>query len=174
MIKVLHEDNTEILFSTERYCNSCKIGFSEPDPRWFSYNSRHGWCPQCEGYGFHREVDPELLILDESLSINEGALAPLEDNTLPKIQRQQLLKTMSVSGKIPLDRPIKDFTEKQRNILLQGNSSFIGLMEFIRRRSEAASPDEELESGNPFEHYLIQVPCTACGGTRLSPLGFIS
>ena len=59
LLLALPAKGKETLFSTERYCVSCRISYPEPDPRWFSYNSRHGWCPSCEGYGFLWEEDPE-------------------------------------------------------------------------------------------------------------------
>ncbi len=67
----------EIFFNEQLSCADCGVSYPEISPRTFSFNSPYGACPTCSGLGTIIEFDPELIIADENLTINEGAIAPL-------------------------------------------------------------------------------------------------
>lgn len=163
----------ETLFSTERYCPSCQVSFPEPDPRWFSYNSRHGWCPECEGYGFTRSFDPELLFPDPSLSLRDDALAPLRNNAWLKNQyRSWLLARIREDSTVPLNQPVGSLSARQRGELLEGKGKFKGLMRLLDEiRAKAAAPRQEgEEDAGLLTEYMREVSCPVCNGTRLNAL----
>ncbi len=173
MLIALPSRGRETLFSTERYCLSCQVSFPEPDPRWFSYNSRHGWCPECEGYGFIRRFDPDLLLPDPSLSLRDDALAPVKNNAwLKKHYRSWLLGKVRDESSIPLNKPVGSLTAKQRSELLEGKGNFKGFIRLLEEiRAKAASPEEEGEEDSGLlTEYMREVNCPVCEGTRLNAL----
>lgn len=108
------------LFSEKLACPTCGIGFDEPAPNSFSFNSPYGWCPDCLGLGARKELDDRLLITDLDLSIGEGAIAPLGK---PRTNWTfTVLKQLIESWKYDFDTPIKKFSKEQLDIIINGDS----------------------------------------------------
>ncbi|HEY3249981.1 MAG TPA: excinuclease ABC subunit UvrA [Ignavibacteria bacterium] len=114
-------NSTDKLFSEKLACPSCGIGFDEPAPNSFSFNSPYGWCPDCVGLGARKELDERLIIPDYDITINEGAIAPLgkpRGNWTFSVLRQLI-----ESWKSDFDTPLKKFSKEQLNIIINGDSA---------------------------------------------------
>src|SRR5690606_14989222 len=112
-------DVEELLFSEHHACPICGFSIGELEPRMFSFNSPFGACPDCDGLGTKLEVDPDLVIPDKSLSLNEGAIAPW----IPTSSQYypELLKTICKHFKIPMDVPVNDLPDEDLHIILHGS-----------------------------------------------------
>ena len=179
LVVVLREDGQEELFSQLYSCPTCNVGIPELSPRAFSFNSPYGACPRCTGLGFHKEIDPQLVVVP-SLSLEEGAIIPWQNSDY----YQQILKTVTDFYGIPMDKPWKTLKEKHREILLFGSreaitfayrwkgrkrrfvAPFEGVVPHLTRRY-LQSESEKVREG--IEQYMRDVPCPQCKGTRLKP-----
>ncbi len=171
----------EKIFSEHMACHDCDLSFGELEPRSFSFNSPFGACPECTGLGIKLEVDEELLIPDDSISISEGAIAPWQNSEY----FDRLLEGLSQELKFSLDKPWKSLSVKARTAILNGwdyevhvkyknrygrerayTTGFEGVTPFIIRRHS----ESEGEYGrDKYEAYMRETPCPACKGTRLKP-----
>lgn len=107
------------LFSEKLACPTCGIGFDEPAPNSFSFNSPYGWCPDCLGLGARKELDDRLLITDYDLTIAEGAIAPLGK---PRTNWTfTVLKQLIESWGYDFDTPLKKISQEQLNIIINGD-----------------------------------------------------
>lgn len=110
----------DMLFSEKLACPSCGIGFDEPAPNSFSFNSPYGWCPDCLGLGARKELDERLIITDHDLSISEGAIAPLGK---PRTNWTfTVLKQLIESWGYDFDTPLKKLTKDELEIIMNGDS----------------------------------------------------
>lgn len=108
------------LFSEKLACPTCGIGFDEPAPNSFSFNSPYGWCPDCLGLGARKELDERLIITDYDLSIAEGAIAPLGK---PRTNWTfTVLKQLIESWGYDFDTPLKKLTKDELEIIMNGDS----------------------------------------------------
>ncbi len=108
------------LFSEKLACPTCGIGFDEPAPNSFSFNSPYGWCPDCLGLGARKELDERLIITDYDLSIAEGAIAPLGK---PRTNWTfTVLKQLIESWGYDFDTPLKKLTKEELEIIMNGDS----------------------------------------------------
>lgn len=108
------------LFSEKLACPTCGIGFDEPAPNSFSFNSPYGWCPDCLGLGARKELDERLIITDYDLSIAEGAIAPLGK---PRSNWTfTVLKQLIESWGYDFDTPLEKFTKDELDIIMNGDS----------------------------------------------------
>jgi excinuclease ABC subunit A len=113
------DGSKDMLFSEKLACPSCGIGFDEPAPNSFSFNSPYGWCPDCLGLGARKELDDRLLITDYDLTIAEGAIAPLGK---PRTNWTfTVLKQLIESWGYDFDTPLKKFSKEQMEIILNGD-----------------------------------------------------
>jgi excinuclease ABC subunit A len=171
----------EKTFSEHMACHDCELSFGELEPRSFSFNSPFGACPDCTGIGIRLEVDEELLIPDDSISINEGAIAPWQNSEY----FDRLLEGLAQELKFSLDKPWKALPAKAKDAILNGwdyevhvkyknrygrerayTTGFEGVIPFITRRHS----EQEGEWGiAKFEAYMRETPCPACKGARLKP-----
>lgn len=172
----------EHLFSLALACPEHGFSMDELQPRDFSFNAPYGSCPSCYGLGSREEVDPSLVIPDTSLSIEEGAVAPLKNgNYYPQIL-SAVVKHLGFSP----DTPWEDLSKKAQNALLCGLGDkkirvdyktvdgrqtywyieWEGILEVIRRRYADADTDSKREK---FAAYFDTVACEECGGKRLRP-----
>jgi excinuclease ABC subunit A len=179
VVLVAIEGGEELLFSEHFACVHCGISLGEIAPRTFSFNSPHGACRECSGLGVKLEIDPEL-VLNKELSIMEGAIRPWQSHTWYFYR----LEPMARSHDISLNKPLKDLTPEQINLLLYGEG---GDVRYYRNRFgrlrrygdgfEGIIPTmerqyRETESENSranIERYMVARPCPACGGKRLKP-----
>lgn len=177
-------DNEERVFSQHHSCPVC--GFSVPklEPRLFSFNAPMGYCQECKGLGIKREVDPKILIPNEEISINNGAIDYFKNTAgTQNLDWQDFVKLCDFYD-IPRDVPYKELTEKQRNILLIGSlkpheytlkssSGNIqhrrGFIEGVKTRIERLYSETTSEFMKfLYERYMRDTICTSCNGARLS------
>jgi excinuclease ABC subunit A len=142
----------ERLFSERAFCARCGTGFPPLDPRLFSFNSRQGACPECDGAGVRDEPDPTA-VLDPSRSLADGAVRALADDDR-KTERRKLLRALDAAG-VRLDVPVSRLGARQRRTLDEQVAATIA-------RLAEAEPEV-------FGAFLRESPCPACAGTRLHP-----
>ncbi|HVL63660.1 MAG TPA: excinuclease ABC subunit UvrA, partial [Actinomycetota bacterium] len=182
-IDLVDDAAEDILFSQHFACIDCGISFDELAPRNFSFNSPYGACERCDGLGTHLEVDPELVVPDPDLSIEEGAIGPWAGRTLEYFER--LLQSAAKAFDFRTDVPFKKLPKRVRDILLYGTEDevhvryknrfgriraywtpFEGVIPWLERRH--ADTDSEY-ARDRYEQYFRQVPCPECKGARLRP-----
>ncbi len=162
--------HAEHVFSERLFCAGCGLGYDVLDPRLFSFNSRQGACGACRGLGITTELDPELIVPDPELSLRAGALRALRDLQLAKDERRLLTTLKRVA--VPLDRPFRRLTARQRRLVLDGNGDGVEGVVPLLRRYAFAEEDGEVEPGmvaEPYRPYITARPCSDCAGTRLNP-----
>ncbi len=183
-INLVDDDAEDILFSQHFACTFCGISFDELAPRNFSFNSPYGACERCDGLGTHLEVDPELVIPNPDLSIDEGAIAPWSGRTLEYFDK--LLQSAAKSFKYRNDVPFKKLSKRAQETVLYGSDEteihvryrnrfnrirsywtvFEGVVPWLERRRDETDSDYARER---YEQYFREVPCPACKGARLGP-----
>jgi excinuclease ABC subunit A len=179
VVLVAVTDGEELLFSEHFACVHCGISLGEIAPRTFSFNSPHGACRECSGLGVKLEIDPEM-VLNKELSIMEGAIRPWHSHTWYFYRLEPMARAHGIS----LNKPLKDLTPEQLNLLLYGEG---GEARYYRNRFgrlrrygdgfEGIIPTmerqyRETESENSrvnIERYMMARPCPVCGGKRLKP-----
>ncbi len=175
-------DGDEKLYSTRYACTVCGFSITELEPRMFSFNSPFGACPECEGIGYKRTVDPDKVIADETLSINDGAIAPW--NLSSSNYYPQLLKGVNNVFGVDLDTPWKDLPKEDKDIVLYGNQEQKIKMKYRFRKGGMRNYETYFEgvvnhterryvesdhAKKKLEQYMSFSPCEACGGHRLKP-----
>lgn len=175
----------EILQSEQFACVECGIAYEELEPRMFSFNNPHGACPRCTGLGEVMEVDPELVVPDSSLSIEDGAVRPWSiRRMLDGMYRRALLSVCSHYGVSPRS-PWRTLTDEFRNTVLYGSGNESIAFSFSNERHvwETKRPFEgvipnlerrykETDSNRAREmigEYMSSRPCPQCTGSRLRP-----
>ncbi len=160
---IITPDLQERFFSTRSFCPACRLSVAQPDPRLFSFNSRSGACPECDGYGTIGSLDPAAMIADRGRSIAAGALAPLESGLPGPALRAKLLQRIEQAG-ISVDRPFNRLGASAQRALLNGSRKFPGLAALF------GSPALLKKTG--WQEYLaqfrVEAPCPACGGARIN------
>lgn len=172
-------------FSQSFSCPDCEVSIEEIEPRSFSFNNPFGACPQCFGLGYKMEFDVDLMIPDQSLSINQGAIAVTgwqscaDKTSFTNAILQGLMKEYHFD----LDTPFKKYPKKIRDILIHGTKgkdvkvyykgqrgegvydvAFEGLIKNVERRyRETGSETMKAE----YESFMQITPCSECGGQRL-------
>lgn len=177
---VVLQDDKEHFFSEKNY--SFKSGKSYPDlePRLFSFNSPLGACPTCNGLGISKNFDEESLVLDENLSILEGAIPAITKSSY----LLQMIKCIADAEKTDLTKPFKKLSDKFTKILYEGsekiynfkfeseNSSFNfkkdfpGIKAWLERRYNESDSERTRES---LEEFMIIKKCPDCQGKKLNP-----
>ncbi len=174
----------ERIFSEHLACHDCSLSFEELEPRSFSFNSPFGACPDCSGIGTKLEVDIDLVIPDDSISISEGAIAPWSSGHVNEYF-MHLLEGLSEEVAFKFDVPWKKISEKARNAILNSHehkvhvkyknrygrtrnysTGFEGVIPFLQRKH--SETDSEF-SRERYESYMREVPCGTCDGARLKP-----
>jgi len=161
-VRVIGTGGERELYSTRLYCSRCHRGFEPLDPRLFSFNSRQGACPYCQGIGSFSDFLPELVIPDPRRSLQEGALAPFEHPALRR-QRRKVLREIAERLGIPLDRPIVELGKGVLRKVLYGGDGFRGVIPTLRELSYWLEED----LGDLLLEYMGDRPCPRCGGKRL-------
>ena len=174
----------ERIFSEHLACHDCSLSFEELEPRSFSFNSPFGACPDCSGIGTKLEVDIDLVIPDDSISISEGAIAPWSSGHTSEYFTH-LLEGLAEEISFKFDVPWKKISEKARNAILNSHehkvhvkyknrygrtrnysTGFEGVIPFLQRKH--SETDSEF-SRERYESYMREVPCGTCDGARLKP-----
>ena len=174
----------EHTYSEHLACHDCNLSFEELEPRSFSFNSPFGACPECSGIGTKLEVDEDLIIPDDSISINEGAIAPWTGSHSSEYFLR-LLEALASELKFSLDNPWKKLSIKAKEAIINGfdyevhvkyknrygrvrnySTGFEGVVPFIHRRHSETDSDY---SRDKYEAYMRETPCPTCKGARLKP-----
>ena len=178
-------DGTYMNFSQSFSCPDCSVSIDEIEPRSFSFNNPFGACPTCYGLGYKMEFDPELMIPDPSLSINEGAIAVMgwqsskDEGSFSKA----LLHALADEYGFSLDTPFQDYPETVRNMLIYGTGSREVLVHYSGQRGSGVYPvtfeglvrnveRRYRETGSEvikaeYETFMRITPCKDCRGQRL-------
>ena len=181
------ETGETLTFSEHLACPNCGLSFDQLAPRNFSFNTPYGACETCSGLGTRLEVDPELVVGDESRSILDGVLQPWATGGQSNYYQQLLTAVAKHLGFKP-DTPWRALSAEHKRALLYGLPEHTKVLvqytnRFNRRRSYKATYEgvvsqllrrhAETDSENMrdrIEEYMREVPCSACDGARLRPL----
>ena len=180
-----HDSHRQRRFSERMACpNGHPIGVDDLEPRSFSFNSPYGACPECTGIGVRKEVDPELVVPDEDLSLEEGAIAPWATGQTHEYF-QRLLEALAETVGFRMDTPWRRLPASAQKAVLHGSdaqvhvryrnrygrersyyAAFEGVIPFLERRMNQT---ESEHTRDRYDGYMREVPCPACHGTRLKP-----
>ena len=174
----------EKTFSELLACHDCGLSFQEMEPRSFSFNSPFGACAECTGIGSKLEVDEDLVIPDDSLSISDGAIAPWSGGQSADYFLN-LLEALANDVKFSMNTPWVKLSQKAKDAILNGyeyevhvryknrygrvrnySTGFEGVIPFVERRHSETDSDYSREK---YEAYMRETPCPACKGSRLKP-----
>jgi excinuclease ABC subunit A len=177
-------DGEAMTFSENFACPEHGVSLPELEPRVFSFNSPHGACPRCTGLGAQLEIDPDLLVPDTSVSIEEGALVPWTIGSQGFYE--SVIEAIAERYEIPLDAPWRDLTADQQDKFLYGTDgdkifvtyrnrmgrrrqytmAFEGLVTNLQRRYRETDSSQQRDR---IEEYMSFRACPECGGARLKP-----
>ncbi|MEE2885086.1 MAG: excinuclease ABC subunit UvrA [Chloroflexota bacterium] len=178
-------DGQEYLFSEQFSCVHCNISIGELEPRTFSFNNPHGACTNCAGLGYWLEVDPELVIPNKDLSIDEGAIQPWIRTGSYAQSFSRRLESLGQSYGFSTSSPIKNLDKQHLDLILWGNQDtsvqrrrkgsyrrylrenrFEGVVNNLARRHRDT---ESNYVRSEIEKYMVSRPCKGCEGLRLKP-----
>ena len=180
-------DGEPMNFSMSFSCPDCGISIDEIEPRSFSFNNPFGACPECFGLGYKMEFDAELMIPEESLSIDEGAIVVTgwQSATDEGSFTRAILNALAKEYGFSLDTPFKDYSDEVKDIIINGTNgksvkvrykgqrgegvydiAFEGLVRNVQKRYRETSSDTMKQA---YEEFMRITPCTACHGQRLKP-----
>lgn len=180
-------DGKPMNFSQSFSCPDCDINIEEIEPRSFSFNNPFGACPECFGLGYKMEFDAELMIPDEKLSIDEGAIVVIgwQSVTDEGSFTRAIMSALSKEYHFSLATPFEEYPDDIKEIILNGTNgktvkvhyvgqrgegtydiAFEGLVKNVAKRyRETAS----MTSKQSYEEFMRITPCIACKGQRLKP-----
>ena len=187
LITVLFDDGDEKYekkYSEHFACVDCGINFQELTPRMFSFNAPQGACPECNGIGSKMEIDPDLIVPNPNLTLNEGAIAPWSKSSKKENYYYQMLEAVSNHFNFSMDVPFNELPQEYQDTVLYGcndkipftfkrrNKSYM-----VNRKFEGVIPRMErlyLETkSNYSRHYISKFmsdrKCHVCNGKRLRP-----
>lgn len=182
LMMIMPYDNDKIqLFSKTLMCPDSGISYQEPSPNTFSFNSPYGACPHCKGLGFVHDIGMDLVIPDNSLSINDGAIAPFGE--VRENYTFQRLRTVAQKYSFTFATPIKNIPQKALDLILNGVQDnepesaktdkkrtaemldYEGVLNTIRRCYTEKDVSENLRQW--AEAFMVKKECETCGGKRL-------
>ena len=163
-------------FSRKLMCPETGISYDEPSPNSFSYNSPYGSCPTCKGLGYVYDIDMDLVIPDDSVSINKGGIAPIGERRENAIFRE--LKRMAKRHAFSLSSPVRDLPADALDEILYGKNKTkkppadddrwytlkYGLIDMLQRCFAHSSSDQLRRWA---EEYMSRHTCSTCDGFRL-------
>ena len=180
VIDVVGKD--EIILSENFACPHCDFSLAELEPRLFSFNAPYGACPSCNGLGFKERIDADLIIPDQSKSLNQGCIVPYKNMDDDNIIIQKL-GILCDKYNIDMDKPFSKLTKKEKEIILDGNGEIIhynfktrsgnimnnfeentGVLSYLERRYSETTSDFVREW---LGSYMIESECEVCHGSRL-------
>ena len=182
LVQVLGENAKEIVFSEHFACPHCEFSLPELEPRLFSFNAPYGACPDCKGLGVKLQIDRDLLIPDDSLSISEGCIKTLTDD--PEGLDYKKLECMCKHYKISMTKPWKSLTKRHQELVLYGSDEIISFKYSSKSGNQYNTKDfyegiinnlerRYMETSSTWirdwlENYMIEYECDTCHGARLS------
>ncbi|MFL5929978.1 MAG: excinuclease ABC subunit UvrA, partial [Gaiellaceae bacterium] len=178
-------DGDEMLFSQNFACPDHGVSLAELQPRIFSFNAPHGACPRCTGLGSQQEIDPDLVVPDPSLAIDDGALVPWSLGGSSGFYGA-VIQAIADRYEIPTDVPWQELTEEEQDHFLYGTDgeriyvqyrnrmgrkrqymlAFEGIVSSLQRRYKETDSSQQRER---IEEYMSLRPCPVCKGARLKP-----
>lgn len=182
----IDDPNRTRKFSEKRACpNDHVLTLDEIEPRTFSFNAPYGACPHCHGIGFQLEVDPDLVVPDEELTLEQGAVLPWSSTSTSSEYYNQVLWGLSEELGFSMDVPWRALPMRAKEAILYGQdykvhvrnrnrwgrersyyTGFEGAIAMINRRYAETESDYAKEK---YEAYMREVPCPVCEGARLKP-----
>ncbi|HSD66702.1 MAG TPA: excinuclease ABC subunit UvrA, partial [Vicinamibacteria bacterium] len=183
VLVVAPEGKVDLVLSEHRACHHCGISFPEPTPQLFSFNSPQGMCPECSGLGTRMEMDPDLVVPNPDLSVNEGAVKPLGAVGEAATWGSDIVRAVARERGIDLNKPWKSLPAEHRQVILFGTGNeriavrYHGSMgsgafrmryegainSMMRRMRETKSEEMRLY----YQKYLSSRPCSGCDGRRI-------
>ena len=155
-------DGERIVFSERFECRTCGIAYETPQPRLFSFNNPFGACPTCHGFGNVIELDLDLVVPDQSKSINQGAIEPWSK---PHYRAQLAeLKRAARKGSVRLDVPWSDLSDEEKAYVIEGNGDYEGIRGFFRWLERKKYKVHVRVFLSRYRGYLA---CPDCSGARL-------
>src|SRR6478736_1000281 len=181
----LLESGEQLLFSENFACPDHGVSLPELQPRIFSFNAPHGACPRCTGLGSQQEIDPDLLVPDPSLSIDDGALVPWSVGGSSGFY-EAVIQAIADRYEIDTSKPWAELTEEAQGRFLHGTDgeriyvqyrnrmgrkrqymlAFDGIASSLARRYKETDSSTQRER---IEEYMSLRPCPVCKGARLKP-----
>jgi excinuclease ABC subunit A len=178
-------DGEELTFSEKLACTSCGIGFEEMEPAAFSFNSPQGACPECHGLGTSMEFDPDLIVPDKKLTLNEGAVEPWYSKKKDGYYMQSLQSLANHLG-FSMDVPFEELGPEIQHIIFYGSEELIPFVHVgrnggmwkhkgrfkgvIANLSRIYDGTESENSKERMSRYISTKPCLTCHGKRLKPV----
>jgi excinuclease ABC subunit A len=183
VLVVAPEGKPDRVMSQHRACHHCGISFPELSPQLFSFNSPLGMCPDCSGLGTRMEMDPELVVPNPGLSINEGAVKPLGAVGEGTSWGTDIVRAVARERAIDLNKPWKLLPQAHRKVILFGTGDervrislrgswgsgafkmrYEGAINSMMRRMRETHSEE---MRTYYQRFLSNRPCSACGGRRI-------
>jgi excinuclease ABC subunit A len=183
IVVIAPEGKPELVMSQHRACHHCGISFPEPTPQLFSFNSPQGMCPECSGLGTRMEMDPELVVPNPELSVNEGAVKPLGAVGEGTSWGTDIVRAVARERAIDLNKPWRALPAAQRRVILYGTGDervriqvkgswgtgafkmrYEGAINSMMRRMRETRSEEMRQY---YQKFLSNRPCSACGGQRI-------
>ena len=172
-----------LIFSEHYACPICGFTVGELEPRLFSFNAPFGACPECDGLGMQLEVDVDLVIPDQTVSLADGAVIPW--NPISSNYYPQMLEQAMTQFKVPMDKPFNKLTKAQQDLVLTGSGTktfhfhyenefggvrdvdveFEGVLSNVKRRYHETNSDFTREQ---MRKYMTELTCPVCHGKRLN------
>ena len=182
IVQILGDNAEELLFSEHFACPHCNFSLSELEPRIFSFNAPYGACPDCKGLGVKLQIDKDLLIPDDSLSIADGCIKTLTDD--PEGLDYKKLECMCKHYKISMTKPWKSLTQRHQDLVLYGSDEIISFKYQSKSGNQYNTKDfyegiinnlerRYMETSSTWirdwlENYMVEYECDTCHGARLS------
>ena len=182
VIKTMGDDSKEIVMSESFACPYCEFSLPELEPRLFSFNAPYGACPDCKGLGVKLQMDPELVVPDQSLSIIDGCIKPYGDE-VENIYYMKLL-CLCKHYKIDTTKPFSKLTKKEKELVYYGSDEPIHIKYTTRGGNTTDTYDyyegvltnlerRYMETSSTWvrewlERYMIETECDTCHGARLN------
>ena len=168
-VRELEQEGRRFRFSSLLHCAPCDINYTEPTPNSFSFNSPLGACRECRGFGRTMGIDPGLVVPDESKTLAQGAIRPMQSKSY--LRRHRALLELARAREVPVDIPWRDLTPEQRDWIWRGDrprrrGGWYGLDRFfawLERRSYRMHIRVLLSRYRSYDR------CESCGGSRLQP-----
>jgi len=176
--------NESILTFSEAFaCAHCETSFEELEPRTFSFNSPYGACPECNGLGSHLEFDPQLVVPDERLCLDDGAIVAWKRTS--SNYKKEMMRSLAKEFGFKTDQSWKSMTQHQRDVILHGSAGQKIPITYVNMHGRKKSYNVEWEGvlgslmreykefGDTYKEelqkYMSDRPCPVCKGARLKP-----
>lgn len=185
-VTISNPKKKDIEFSERFACISCGTNLTEVEPRTFSFNSPHGACGECTGLGFKLEVDPELVLANRDLTLEEGAVLPWARSGSMSSWYTSRIGSVANTYNFPTDVPISELSNSNLDVILYGNHDQYMTIQHKTRRGRIYSWRTTFEGVIPnlerrfretdsnhirtqIEKYMRAKPCPSCKNKRLKP-----